>query len=166
MTFFVKRLIAEGGYSQEAAGNLFMTMGWVSLLCGLIWGAVSDAIGRKWAMMLVYLIQAISFTLFALAADSLVFTISAILFGLTAWSIPVIMAATCNDVLGAKMAPAALGFITLFFGVGQAVGPSVAGVMADASSSFSPAYFLAGGVALLGAIGASLLRDSSVKGDG
>lgn len=166
MTFFVKRLIAEGGYSQEAAGNLFMTMGWVSLLCGLIWGAVSDAIGRKWAMMLVYLIQAVSFTLFALAADSLVFTISAILFGLTAWSIPVIMAATCNDVLGAKMAPAALGFITLFFGVGQAVGPSVAGVMADASSSFSPAYFLAGGVALLGAIGASLLRDSSVKGDG
>jgi MFS family permease len=166
MTFFVKRLIAEGGYSQEAAGNLFMTMGWFSLICGLIWGAVSDVIGRKWAMMLVYIVQALAFITFALAANSIAFTVSAILFGLTAWSIPTIMAATCNDVLGAKMAPAALGFITLFFGIGQAVGPSVAGVMADASGTFSPAYLLAGGVALLGALGASLLKDSSVKGDG
>jgi MFS family permease len=164
MTFFVKRLIAEGGYSQVVAGNLFMTMGWFSLLCGIIWGVVSDIIGRKWAMMLVYLIHAVSFSFFGLATSNLAFTISAVLFGLTAWSIPAIMAATCGDVLGAKMAPAALGFITLFFGVGQAIGPSVAGAMADSMGSFSPAYLLAGGIALLGALGASLLRAGSVHG--
>ena len=59
------------------------------------------------------------------------------------------------------MAPAALGFITLFFGVGQAIGPSVAGAMADASGTFVSAYLLAGFVALLGAVGALSLRPAS-----
>jgi sugar phosphate permease len=161
LTFFTKRLIAEGGYSQVEAGSLFMTMGWFSLLCGLIWGSVSDWIGRSRALTLVYLIQAFAFCLFGLAGAPAGFTLSAILFGLTAWSIPAIMAAACGDVLGAQMAPAALGFITLFFGIGQAIGPSIAGAMADASGSFTGAYLLAGGVALVGALGSLLLRPTT-----
>jgi HAMP domain-containing protein len=49
-------------------------------------------------------------------------------------------------------------FATLFFGIGQAIGPGVAGALADATGSFSPALLLAAGVAFLGGIGASLLR--------
>jgi predicted MFS family arabinose efflux permease len=165
MTFFVKRLMAEGGYTKEAAGRLFMIMGWFSLLCGLIWGTVSDKIGRKWALVIVYLIHAVSFSLFALSRAPAGFTLSAILFGLSAWSIPAIMAATCGDLLGPRLAPAALGFITLFFGIGQAAGPSVAGAMADAAHSLSPALLLAAGVALLGALGAVLLRQASLRRD-
>jgi MFS family permease len=161
MTFFVKGLIVEGGYTQAAAGGLFMAMGWVSLLCGLIWGAASDVIGRKRALIIVYLIHGVAFSLFALWPSPLGFTVSAILFGLSAWSIPAVMAAACGDVLGPRLAPAALGFITLFFGIGQAMGPGVAGVLADAAGSFSPAFLLAAGVALLGALGASLLGRAS-----
>ena len=138
-----------------------MTMGWVSLLCGLIWGTVSDAIGRKRALIIVYLIHAAAFSLFAVWPTPTGFTLSAILFGLSAWSIPAIMAAACGDLLGPRLAPAALGFITLFFGIGQAIGPSLAGAIADATGQFSPAYLLAGGVALLGAVGASLLRPAA-----
>ncbi len=158
MTFFVKSLIAEGGYSQESASKLFMVIGWFSLLCGLIWGTVSDIIGRKNALIIVYLIHAVSFSIFALLPNSTGFTISAILFGITAWSIPAIMAATCGDVLGARLAPAALGFITLFFGIGQAFAPSIAGLIADTYGSFFPAFLLAGGISILGALGSSFLR--------
>jgi MFS family permease len=66
-----------------------------------------------------------------------------------------------GDVPDPRRAPAALGFITLFFGVGQAIGPSVAGAMADASGTFVSAYLLAGFVALLGAVGALSLRPAS-----
>lgn len=165
MTFFTKRLIAEGGYTSAEAGGLFMTMGWFSLLCGLIWGTVSDVIGRKGALIIVYLIHAVSFTLFGLSTTSAGFTISAILFGLSAWSIPAIMSAACGDILGPRLAPAALGFITLFFGVGQALGPSVAGAMADVFGTFGPAYLLAAAVALLGAVAASLLRPATPAPD-
>jgi len=159
-TFFTKHLLTVG-YTPQGAGQLYMVMGWFSLLCGLIWGSVSDAIGRKGALILVYLIHALAFGLFALWPEPAGLTISAVLFGLTAWSIPAIMAAACGDVLGDRLAPAALGFITLFFGIGQALGPSVAGAIADATGSFFAAFLLAAGVAALGAIGAALLRKAS-----
>lgn len=160
MTFFTKYLIAEGGYTKQAAGGLFMLVGWISLPCGLILGWVSDVIGRKGALVIVYLIHTIAFALFALWPSPAGFTISAILFGLSPWTIPAIMAAICGDVLGPRLAPAGLGFITLFFGIGQAAGPIAAGALADAdaSKSFSSAFLLAAGVALLGAIGSFLLR--------
>lgn len=163
MTFFTKYLIAEGGYTQESAGRLFMIMGWVSLLCGLIWGWVSDMLGRKPTLVIVYIIQASAFGLFAVSASPSGFVLSAILFGLSAWSIPAIMAATCGDLLGPRLAPAGLGFLTLFFGIGQAAGPGVAGAIADAGNSLSPAMLLAAGVALSGAIGSLFLRSTSPK---
>lgn len=158
LTFFVKFLVAEAGYSAGTAGRLFMVMGWFSLLCGVIWGHVSDVIGRRGALAIVYLIQAGAFGLFGLADGSAGLTVSAILFGLTAWSIPAIMAAACGDVVGPKLAPAALGFVTLFFGVGQAAGPTVAGAIADVAGSLRPAMLLAAAMAVAGAIGAGTLR--------
>jgi len=140
-------------------------MGWFSLFCGLIWGVISDIIGRKGALIIVYLIHTLSFSLFALWSSPLGFTFSAILFGLSAWSIPAIMAAYCGDMLGARLAPAALGFITLLFGIGQAAGTSIAGIMADAANSFSPAFLLAGGIAFLGALSSSLLRSTPLQGE-
>ena len=165
LTFFTKHLIGEGGYTQDAAGDLFMTMGWASLVCGLLWGTVSDVIGRRRALIIVYIIHTVSFSLFALWPATPGFTLSAVLFGLSAWSIPAIMAAACGDVLGPRLAPAALGFITLLFGIGQAIAPSIAGAIADATGSFYAAYLLAAGVALSGALGAFLLRPASTMPD-
>jgi len=161
MTFFAKRLIAEGGYTPAAAGDLFMVIGWLSLFSGLIWGVLSDRIGRKSALIGVYLIQVVAYSLFSLWPAPAGFTLSAILFGLTAWAVPAIMAAISGDVLGPKLAPAALGFVTLFMGIGQAIGPSVAGAMADSTGTFASAFLLAGIVALLGAAATSMLDAAS-----
>jgi MFS family permease len=161
MTFFAKRLISDVGYTKEAAGSLFMLVGWLSLFCGVIWGSFSDRFGRKPALIAVYLLQASAFALFAASTHSASLIASAVLFGVTAWSIPTIMAATCGDALGPRLAPAALGLITLFFGLGQAVGPTVAGALADAMGDFSLAFWLAAGVALLGAVGAATLRPAA-----
>lgn len=159
-TFFAKYLITEIGYTKEAAGGLFMVLGWFSLACGLIWGTVSDAIGRKWALTIVYLIHATAFGMFGLWTSPIGFALAAAIFGLAAWSIPAIMSATCGDIMGPQLAPAALGFITLFFGLGQALGPSVAGAIADTRGSFAPAFVLAAAVSLLGAGGALMLQPS------
>lgn len=158
MTFFTKRLVADLDYTSVGAGNLFMVVGVVSLACGVLWGYVSDRVGRRRSMAIVLLIQAISYAMFALWADSFGLTLSAILFGLTPWAIPAIMAATCGDTVGPILAPMAFGLLTVFHGFGQAVGPYVAGTMADTLPSFAPAYLLAAGVAAVAAIGVYALH--------
>jgi len=159
-TFFFRYLVGEVGYSSIAAGNLYMVMGWFSMVCGLIWGTLSDHIGRRTTLVLVFEIQAASFVLFALGQKPAGLFISAVLFGLTAWSIPAIMAAACGDVVGHRLAPAALGFITLFLGIGQATGPSIAGIIADKTGSFTSAFLLAAAFAFIGGVGSSLIRPS------
>jgi predicted MFS family arabinose efflux permease len=152
MTFFTKRLTTDIGYTQEAAGNMFMILGLASLVCGFIWGFLADWIGRKRAMISILLIQAVAYAMFALWTGTAGIVASAVLFGLTAWGIPAIMAVVCGDLVGPLMAPAAYGFLTAFHGFGQAAGPYVAGKLADALPTFTVSYLMAAGVAFLGAM--------------
>jgi MFS family permease len=74
------------------------------------------------------------------------------------------MAALAGDVFGPRLAPAALGLMTIVFGTGQALGPYLAGIIADATQSFSPAFVIAGAVALIFGAGGSLLLRSAKGG--
>jgi MFS family permease len=163
LTFFSKRLIADLGFTPGAAGTLFMILGWASLPCGVLWGWISDHIGRKYAMAIVLLLQAIAFALFATWTTTSGLTTSAVLYGLTAWGIPSIMAMTCSDIVGPAMAPAAYGFLTAFHALGQASGPYVAGRMADSLPSFTAAYLLAAAVAFIGAMGMLLVKQKATS---
>lgn len=157
ITFFVKRLTGEVGLSGQTAGTLFMVLGWASLICGVLWGHISDVYGRKHALAAVCGIQAVSYVAFALWDSLPGLIVSTLLFGITAWSVPGILGAACGDAFGARLAGASLGFVTLFLGIGQASGPLVAGALADAFGGFVPAFLLAAGVALAGSVGALLM---------
>lgn len=152
MTFFAAYLVKEMGQTSAEAGRLWALVGGLSIFCGVIWGTLSDKLGRAKGAALAYAALALSYAVFALWQAPSGFLVSAIMFGLTAWSIPTIMAATAGDYVGPRLAPAGLGFITLFFGIGQAFGPAVGGLLADATRSFGGPFLLATGVSLLGAL--------------
>jgi len=152
MTFFAAYLIKEIGFSAPQASGLWGLVGGLSIFCGVIWGGISDRLGRARGAALAYLTLGIAYILFALIKAPFGYYLSTILFGLSAWSIPTIMAATAGDMVGPKLAPAGLGFVTLFFGIGQALGPWIGGHLSDVSSSFSIPFLLAGGVSFLGGL--------------
>ena len=158
MTYFAAYLIKEVGLSQAQAGALWALVGGFSIFCGVIWGGISDILGRKYGSALAYLSLATAYALFALVKSPTGFYASAILFGLTAWSIPTIMAAASGDYVGPALAPAGLGFVTLFFGIGQALGPAVGGYLADKTQSFAVPFLLATGVSLLGTLSSLTLK--------
>ena len=159
-TFFVRYLTGEAGLSIHRAGSLWSAVGAVSVVSGFIWGAASDRIGRKYGLALVFLLQAASFSIFGLWRTGPGYILSALLFALTAWSIPAIMAASVVDLLGSRLAPAAFGFISFFLSIGQAAGPFTAGRIAELSGSFSSAFVIAGAAALLGAVASLFLHSS------
>jgi MFS family permease len=155
-TFFVRYLTGEAGFSRTAAGALWSQVGMVSIISGFLWGGVSDRWGRRAALLWVFGLQGVGFWLFGLSRSGWTIHGSALLFALTAWSVPALMAALCGDLFGARLAPAALGLVTLIFGVGQALGPYLAGLIADATHSFAQAFLLAGAAALLLGLGGAL----------
>ncbi|OGP90865.1 MAG: MFS transporter [Deltaproteobacteria bacterium RBG_16_47_11] len=164
MTFFAAYLIKEIGLSQAQAGAIWALVGGLSIFCGVIWGGISDLLGRKYGSALAYLTLATAYAIFALVKSPIGFYLSAVIFGFTAWSIPTIMAAAAGDYVGSKLAPAGLGFVTLFFGIGQALGPAVGGYLADATRSFLVPFLLASGVSLAGmAFSLYLKKPSSVN---
>lgn len=156
-TFFIRYLTKEAGFTKGEAGALWLTIGVVSVISGLIWGSVSDRWGRRAALLWVFALQGGAFLIFGLSRELPMICLSAGLFALTAWSVPALMAALCGDIFGGRLAPAALGLITIVFGSGQALGPYFAGRIADATHSFAPAFVLAGLVALVLGGGGSLL---------
>jgi len=157
-TFFIRYLVKEVGFTQAQAGWLWLKIGMLSGISGLIWGAISDRWGRRLALLCVFLVQGSGYLVFSLYPHPGGAYITAVLFALTAWSIPALMAALAGDLFGAKLAPAALGLMTIIFGLGQAIGPYLAGQIADVMHTFIPAFIIAGITALvLGAGGTWLL---------
>jgi len=152
MVFFAAYLVKEMGFTQEAAGGLWALVGGLSIFCGVIWGGISDKLGRSKGAALAYLVLGVAYIIYALVKVPLGLYLSAVVFGLTAWSIPTIMAAAAGDFVGPRLAPAGLGFITLFFGIGQALGPALGGYLADATRSFKVPFLVAGAISLIGMV--------------
>jgi sugar phosphate permease len=158
ITFFAAYLVKELGLTQAYAGGLWAMVGALSTFCGVIWGGISDRLGRSRGAALAYLVLGAAYIIYALIKTPFGFYLSAILFGLTAWSIPTIMAAAAGDFVGPRLAPAGLGFITLFFGIGQAVAPAFGGYLADISGSFTLPFLTAGAISLAGMVAALFLK--------
>ena len=65
-TFFVRYLTAEAGFTTGTAGAMWSVIGLVSIASGFLWGMVSDRLGRKYGLAMVFFLQFASFSLFGL----------------------------------------------------------------------------------------------------
>jgi predicted MFS family arabinose efflux permease len=160
LTFFQRRLTGDLGLSSVEAGNLFLLLGAASVICGLVWGSISDHMGRGKALALNSLLQAAAAALFAWWPSTCGIILSTLLCGLTAIAVPGIIGAGCADSFGARLASTSLGFVTVFMGIGQVLGPYLAGRMADSYGTLKYSYLLSAGVFLVASVLAVALRDT------
>ena len=158
LTFFIAYLTKEIGLTSQAAGGIFAVLGFCAIFCGVVWGSISDVVGRRYGSLFAYLTLALAYIIFAFWKNDIGFYLSAVIFGITAFSIPVIMAAAAGDAVGGRLAPAGLGFITLFFGIGQAIGPALAGWLKDTTGTFGNAFLLAAVASIIGGFGSLILK--------
>lgn len=142
-TFIVTSLVQERGFSESLAGTFWAWVGFLSLFSGPVFGTLSDRLGRKTGLILVFAFQTTSYLLAASGLPGSFLALSIGLYGLVAWSIPSIMLAAVSEYVGAERSIAAFGFITFIFGCGQITGPAVAGALAEATGSFSSSFFMA-----------------------
>lgn len=156
-TFYSAHIILLG-YSIELAGGFWALVGVLSIFSGPFWGTVSDRIGRNYGLATVYTLLGISFIIFGFSKGVMGLTVASLIAGITIFSIPTIVQAFCGDLVGTRAASAAIGFVTVFFGIGQMVGPGVGGYLADLTGSFMAPLTLAGIAAIMGGLFSLFLK--------
>ncbi len=151
-TFIVTTMVKEYGFSEHTAGLYWSSVGFFSLFSGVGFGTLSDFIGRKRGLALAFAIQTAAYLLAGLRLGGAGLLVSIVLYGLAVFAIPSIMAAAIGDYLGLTRAATAFATVTIFFAVGQTIGPGGAGLIASMTGTFSTAYQLASLLTAIAAI--------------
>jgi len=134
-TYFVAYMVEEIQLSERTAGNIWALFGWMCMVSGLIWGFISDRLGRREALLWNNGIIAFSLLLPLLLRQPFFLGFSAFLFGATFLGTVTIIAAVVGDQVLDKRA-SIYGLVTLIHGIGQFLGTISGGYLKDFTGSF------------------------------
>jgi MFS family permease len=150
-TFIVTTMVEDYGFSEARAGQLWSWVGFFALFSGVVFGSISDRIGRRKGMILVYSMFTCAYLLAGLGGllGSWVLWLSVICYGSVLFAVPTIMAAAVAEYLGIEKAASGFSTLTLFFAAGQIAGPGSAGLLAEYSHTFVPSYLVSAGLTAL-----------------
>ncbi|HEX2172386.1 MAG TPA: MFS transporter, partial [Dehalococcoidia bacterium] len=152
MTFLPSYLQDEMGLDPGVTQRSWILIGLAALVGPSFFGWVSDRIGRRYGLALLLFSLALALTSLVMLPIESAPIVSAIAYGFVTVAVVGVASAACGDYAGPVLASAAIGFATTFLGIGQAIGPKVAGPIADATGSFVPSLVASAGVSLLGAL--------------
>jgi nitrate/nitrite transporter NarK len=134
-TYFVAYMVEEIRLLEKTAGNIWAIFGWMCMGSGLIWGYLSDRLGRRKALLWNNGIIALSVLLPLLLHQSFFLGFSAFLFGATFLGTVTVIAAAIGDQVVEKRA-SVYGLVTLIHGVGQFLGTTSGGYLKDLTGTF------------------------------
>lgn len=144
---FLVAVIARGTGSVTLAGWAWVVAGVAAIPAGAFWQAVADRRGALTALALAHLVQAAGMVLPVLSTGPVAAMVAAVTLGGTFIAIVGMALTEARRRAGA----AAIGTITVVFGIGQALGPLTAGWTAEARGGFDLPLLGAAGAVLLGA---------------
>jgi predicted MFS family arabinose efflux permease len=151
-TFFAAHL-QRHGLDAATAGRIWSLAGLVAIGSGLLGGTLADRLGPSAALVVMFGLQGSGMALLALGDGVGWFVVSAVVYGASLWGFPAAISKACTELVGPRLAPAALGLMATAFAVGQAGGPMVAGLLADQTGSLGPGLLFG---ALMDGLGAAV----------
>jgi MFS family permease len=139
------RMLVDMGYGLTLASLIFGTLGVLRAIGGLIWGTLSDRIGRSACVVVICAISLLGLALLWLTsvvpAESAALRIALLsgyllTFGLGFNGLGPVYASAVSDRFSGKNLGTILGLLDLGFGLGSAAGPWLAGWMFDRYGSY------------------------------
>jgi DHA1 family multidrug resistance protein-like MFS transporter len=164
LPFYVENLGAGG----TELGFLVASYAVMRLVCGPIWGSLSDRVGRKPILMIGILGYAVTMVWFGLADELWMLFAARILSGVLSSATAPTTMAYISDSTPEKERSGGMGLLGAASGIGTIVGPALGGLLAGKSLSLP--FFIAAGMSLLALLLAwwflpeSLPKESRRKG--
>jgi MFS family permease len=140
-TYFVAYMIEEIRLTAKTAGDIWAIFGWMCTGSGLIWGYLSDRLGRRKALLWNNGIISLSVLLPLLLYEPFIMGFSAFLFGGTFLGTVTVVAASVGDQIGERRA-SVYGLVTLIHGIGQFLGTISGGYLKDLTGSFQLTFIV------------------------
>jgi predicted MFS family arabinose efflux permease len=155
MTFIIAFLRGEAADDATIAG-FWCVLGLSSLAGGFLWGRLFAGLPGGWPMTTVLVLNAIGAALPLLAGTLAMALLSAVLFGATVMAVPSAATAFVRKSQPEAAWTAALGRLTVIFGLGQCLGPLLSGALSDTSSAgIRTGLSVSAGILLAGALAAA-----------
>ena len=130
-TFFGLYLTQDHGVSLSTVGQLVVLIGVLSIGSGVLWGWMSDKLGRGQAFAYSFMVQGCSFVLLAMAPGFVSFLIASLLMGVTLRATYTICAASSGDYVPVRFSAAAFALMSVGAGLGSTISPTIGGLVAD-----------------------------------
>jgi OFA family oxalate/formate antiporter-like MFS transporter len=130
----------------------------------IVWGQVSDKIGRRKTLISMFIFQGIMMMVFFYTTSNpFIFYIVAALIGFNFGGNFALFPAACADSFGSENLGLNYGFIFTAYGIGGIVGPILAGTVQDAGMSFSYAFIPAAVMCIIAAVLAIIYKEEKIE---
>lgn len=149
------------GFSGETAGFIYAVAGAFSIVGGPIWGSISDRIGPQKTLLTAWCFAVAGDLAPVLFANSAGFIISSVIWGSSIGGLVTLIQVKGSEQVPPQFVSAAIGFISIFYAVGQAAGPGVSGWLIDHAGGFVSAYCFGAAVYFLGILLTLKLKSKS-----
>ena len=148
-TFISTYAVKELTLSYEVATKLITMIAIAAMAGKIIFGVISDALGR--VKVLIFCCALITICSFGMAYEREFFKLSllTIIFGFSRGAIFPLYAACASDYFPKDFVGTIVGLWTLFLGIGAILAPVIAGWTADITGSFAWSFILAMATAML-----------------
>lgn len=140
----------DSGYSRTQGAFAVSLIGLGALAGNLVFGPLSDRLGRRFGFALSLLLQAVAFSLFFSAHRLWLLYLGALIFGSFYGGIVTLFPALIGDFFGRRYVGAIAGFVFAVAGGLGAWGPTIAGVLRDSTGNYQLAFLSAIGTSMIG----------------
>ena len=152
-------------YTQQQAANVMSNVLGASIVGRLFMGWLADRIPKKYVMMLIYFMVAVSIPLLYAANTPGIVYIFAFLFGMALGGDYMIIPLMAAELFGVKVLGRVMGIVISADGLGEAFGPMLAAWLRDISGSYVNGFAALIILAFIGTIAVSFLPKKGLPHD-
>lgn len=151
------------GETPMTAASVLSTISGMSILGRVVMGLASDRIGRKRTLVLCTFSEGVMLVWVVATTSSWSLFAFGIIFGFFYGGHAPQLPALIGEILGLENMGAILGILTLFWGMGSAIGPVVTGYIFDATGSYGIGFIISSVTIFIASVISHFLKKSNDK---